>query len=192
MTLDALFQQLDARTMPPLDRWDPPHCGDMDLVIAANGDWIHEGAPIRRPALVSLLSRVLRREADGDYYLVTPVEKLRVRVEDLPLIVTDADSVGADWFAVTACGDRVALNAEHRLTLVATPDGHELPALSIRHGLQARVHRNLFYRWVEGAEIRRYESLDDGTRDDEIRGDEIGFWSGGVWHSLGRLDDEPT
>lgn len=175
MTLDALFQQLDAQTMPPLDQWNPAHCGDMDLIIAANGDWIHDGSPIRRPALVKLLSRVLRREADGDYYLVTPVEKLRVQVEDLPLVVTDAEPAGADWYASTACGDRVTLDAEHRLTLLATPDGDELPALPIRHGLQARLHRNLFYRWVETV---------------ERRGDEIGFWSGGVWHALGRFDDE--
>lgn len=175
MTLDALFQQLDTQAMPPLERWDPAYCGDMDLTIAANGDWIHEGMPIRRPALVSLLSRVLRREVDDDYYLVTPTEKLRIRVEDLPLIVTDAEPVGADWFVSTACGDRVKLGAAHRLTLLAEPGGDAMPALPIRHGLQARLHRNLFYRWVELA---------------ERRGDEIGLWSGEVWHRLGRLDDE--
>jgi len=172
MKLDTLFQQLDGQTVPPLERWDPPFCGDMDLVITASGDWVHEGTSIRRPALVNLLSRVMRREADGDYYLVTPGEKLRIGVEDLPLIVIDADQVAADWIAVTACGDRVPLDAAHRLSLLAAPDGDLLPALPIRHGLQARLHRNLFYRWVELA---------------EQRDDEIGLWSGSVWHCLGRL-----
>lgn len=174
MKLDTLFQQLDAQAIPPLERWDPPFCGEMDLRIAANGEWIHEGTPIRRPALVNLLSRVLRREADGDYYLVTPGEKLRIGVEDLPLWITDADQAGADWVAVTACGDRVPLDASHRLSLLATPDGDLLPALPVRHGLQARLHRNLYYRWIELA---------------EQQGNELGLYSGGAWHPLGRLDD---
>ena len=74
MRLDSLFRQLDARGVPPLDQWDPAFCGDMDLLITAGGEWIHEGAPIRRPELVRLLASVLRRESDGDYYLVTPAE----------------------------------------------------------------------------------------------------------------------
>nr|WP_280338242.1 DUF1285 domain-containing protein [Salinicola acroporae] len=147
----------------------------MDLIISANGEWIHEGSPIRRSALVGLLSRVLRREADGDYYLVTPVEKLRIVVEDLPLLIIDADRAGADWVAVTAGGDRVPLDATHRLTLVSGPGGDLLPALPVRHGLLARLHRNLYYRWVE-LSVQR-----DG---------EMGLWSGGVWHALGRIDDE--
>ncbi|WP_110600094.1 DUF1285 domain-containing protein [Salinicola lusitanus] len=174
MKLDTLFQQFDPQSIPPLAQWDPPFCGDMDLTISANGDWIHEGSPIRRPALVELLSRVLRREADGDYYLVTPAEKLRIVVEDLPLLITDADRVDADWVAVTAGGDRVPLDATHRLTLLSGPGGDLLPALPVRHGLRARLHRNLFYRWVELA---------------ERRDDEMGLWSGGVWHVLGRFDD---
>ncbi|OLO05647.1 MULTISPECIES: DUF1285 domain-containing protein [Salinicola] len=177
MKLDTLFRQFDAQAMPPLEQWDPPFCGDMDLVIAANGDWIHEGLPIRRPALINLLSRVLRREADGDYYLVTPGEKLRIVVEDLPLRVTDADRINGDWHATTACGDSVPLDASHRLFLLAAPNGDLLPALPIRHGLRARLHRNLFYRWVELA---------------EQHDDEVGLWSGGVWHSLGRHDDGST
>ncbi|WP_245392668.1 DUF1285 domain-containing protein [Salinicola halimionae] len=173
MKLDTLFQQFDGQAIPPLEQWDPPSCGDMDLIIMASGDWVHEGSPIRRPALVSLLSRVLRREADGGYYLVTPAEKLRIVVEDLPLLVIDADPVGSDWMATTACGDRVPLDVGHQLHLLKTPTGDLLPALPIRHGLQARLHRNLFYRWVELA---------------ETHGDEVGLWSGGVWHSLGRSD----
>jgi len=174
MSLDSLFRQLDAQSIPPLERWDPASCGDMDLRIAADGTWIHEGAPIRRPALVQLLSSVLRREADGDYYLVTPAEKLRIRVEDLPLLITDADEDSRGWTMVTQWGDRVRLDASRRLRLIPAPDGELLPALPVRHGLEARLHRNLFYRLIEAA---------------ECRGDELGLVSDGVWHPLGRLDD---
>lgn len=174
MTLDALFQQLDAQTLPPLERWHPAICGEMDLVIAANGDWIHEGAPLTRPRLVGLLSRVLRREADGEYYLVTPGEKLRIGVEDRPLTVIDADHVDEGWQVVTADGDRFVLDARHRMTLAPTPGGNWLPVVTVRHGLEARLHRNLFYRLVEVAK--------------EEEG-ELGLWSAGVWHVLGRLGE---
>lgn len=177
MTLESLFKQLDAQTIPPLYRWDPPFCGDMDLVIAANGDWVHEGVPIRRPALVRLLSHVLRREADGDYYLVTPAEKLRIQVEDLPLLIVDADASAGDWILASHDGDHFPLDAEHPMTLSPTPAGDPLPAVTVRYGLGARLHRNLFYRLVDAA---------------DQAGDELGLWSGGVWHPLGRLDGSAT
>ncbi|GHB08185.1 DUF1285 domain-containing protein [Salinicola rhizosphaerae] len=174
MTLDALFQQLDAQTLPPLERWHPAICGEMDLVIAANGEWIHEGTAITRPRLVGLLSRVMRREADGDYYLVTPGEKLRIAVEDRPLMVIDADWTGEGWQLATADGDRFLLDAEHRMTLAPTPEGNWLPVVPVRHGLEARLHRNLFYRLIDAA------TEEEG---------ELGLWSAGVWHVLGRLYD---
>lgn len=174
MSLDSLFRQLGAQTIPPLERWNPAFCGDMDLRITVDGAWIHEGTPIRRPALIQLLSSVLRREADGHYYLVTPTEKLRIEVEDLPLLVTDADEDEHGWTMVTQEGDRVRLDASHRLRLVPAPDGELLPALPVRHGLEARLHRNLFYR-LAGIATRQ--------------GDELGIVSHDIWHPLGRLDD---
>ncbi|WP_110687466.1 DUF1285 domain-containing protein [Salinicola aestuarinus] len=173
MRLDALFQQVKAEARVPIERWDPPVCGEMDLVITQSGDWIHEGSPITRPELVQLLARVLRRESDGDYYLVTPGEKLRIRVEDLPLSIHDAEADAAGWTLVGQWGEQLRLDASRRLMLVASPSGDPLPAVAVDRGLWARLHRNLFYRLVECA---------------DVEGSEIGLWSDGAWQSLGRLD----
>ncbi|WP_251976475.1 DUF1285 domain-containing protein [Salinicola avicenniae] len=185
MTLDSLFQQLEGCEIPPLERWDPPFCGEMNLRITGDGDWLHEGSPIRRAPLRQLLSRVLRREGDGAYYLVTPAEKLRIQVEDLPLQILDADPVSDHttaesatiWRMTTAEGDHVFLGRHHRLWLLADTAGVERPAVPIRHGLEARLHRNVFYRLIDQA---------------VIRDDELGLWSDGVWQPLGRLDESSS
>ncbi len=92
MPLDSLLDDIDASGgIPPVDRWAPEHAGEMDLLIAADGRWIHEGGVIARPRLVRLLSTILRREGDGSHWLVTPVEKQRVQVEDLAFIAVDAE-----------------------------------------------------------------------------------------------------
>lgn len=175
MRLDSLFRQLEARAPAPLANWDPPFCGDMDIVITATGDWVHEGSPITRPALVQQLARVLRRESGGDYYLVTPTEKLRIRVEDLPLVMLDADRDAKGWTLIGQWGEPLRLDPGRRLTLLETPAGDAQPAVEVNHGLWARLHRNLFYRLVELA---------------EMRGDELGLWSDGAWQPLGRFADE--
>ncbi len=82
-------QAFKGRVPPGFDQWNPPLSGDMDLVIKSNGVWLHEGDPIRREPLVRLFSTILRRENDGSYYLVTPVEKWRIKVEKAPFLVVD-------------------------------------------------------------------------------------------------------
>ncbi|WP_136248530.1 DUF1285 domain-containing protein [Halomonas borealis] len=167
-----------AGEIPPLERWHPACCGDMALTIAADGRWIHEGGTIRRPRLVRLLASVLRREADGDYYLVTPAEKWRIRVEDRPLEIVDAEpDESGDWWLTTNVGDRLRLDAERCLTVTATPRGEAVPEVPVRFGLAARLSRNVFYRLVEVA---------------ETRGTELGLESGGAWQPLGRWDDEAS
>ncbi|KGE77011.1 DUF1285 domain-containing protein [Halomonas salina] len=164
--------------IPPLERWHPECRGDMDLTIAADGRWLHEGAVIARPALVRLLASVLRREDDGEYYLVAPAEKWRIRVEDRPLLIVDAERDAAgDWQLVTNAGDRVRLDDTHRLTVSDTPRGEAVPEVPVRFGLAARLGRNVFYRLADTA---------------ECRDDELGLESGGAWHSLGRWDDEAS
>lgn len=91
--LESILAQQPQR--PPLDRWQPALCGDIDIVIDRQGCWFHQGQPIKRQSLVNLFASILRREQDGDYYLVTPVEKWRIRVEDAALIVVDMDVVQA-------------------------------------------------------------------------------------------------
>ncbi len=148
----------DQRGAPPIERWHPELSGDIDIVIKADGRWIHEGGEIKRHELVKLFASILRREDDGDYYLVTPVEKWRIRVEDLPLVITDFEhdsSLKPQRIVVKTNVDTwFELGAEHPLN-VASPAGSDEPQPSVltRHGLAARVSRACFYRMVDVAQI---------------------------------------
>lgn len=182
MPLEPLLARIDPLgTIPPVDRWNPPLSGDMDLVIAADGRWIHEGVAMARPQLIRLLSTVLRHDADGDYYLVTPQEKWRIRVEDRPFLVVDAEVESGGWVLTTNVGDRVVLDASHLFTLSRTPSGEEVPEVPVRFGLSARLNRNVYYRLVERAESREWAG-----------GTELGLTSHDHWHILGRLDADAS
>ncbi|MGQ4877370.1 DUF1285 domain-containing protein [Billgrantia sp. LNSP4103-1] len=184
MNLDPLLNHIESDgAIPPLDRWQPERVGEMDLEIAADGRWFHEGSEMTRPRLVRLLSTLLRREEDGHYYLVTPVEKQRIRVADRPFVVVDAEQDQAgDWWLTTHVGDRVRLDGEYRLQLSATPDDLQVPEVPVRFGLAARLGRNVYYRLVEHAEQRLTES---GAL-------ALGLTSMGVWQPLGELPAEAT
>ncbi|MCK2042098.1 DUF1285 domain-containing protein [Chromohalobacter sp. TMW 2.2308] len=182
MPLESLTAHLDASptaALPPVDTWNPPFCGDMALTIAADGRWWHEGTPMGRARLVRLLSRLLRREEDGDYYLVTPVEKLRIQVEDRPFLIADADCRDAVWTLTTNLGDSVTLGAQHHLVLSPMPAGDPIPEVAIRFGLSARLNRNVYYRLIDIAEMH-----------ETFNGSELGIYSDGAWQPLGRLPEE--
>ncbi|MCE8020051.1 DUF1285 domain-containing protein [Halomonas sp. MCCC 1A11036] len=185
MNLDPLLNHVGPDgAIPPLDRWQPGQTGEMDLEIAADGRWFHEGSEMTRPRLVRLLSTLLRREEDGHYYLVTPVEKQRIRVVDHPFVVVDAEyeeAVGC-WWLTTHAGDRLRLDEVHRLRVSATPDGVLVPEVPVRFGLAARLGRNVFYRLVEHAEQRRGK---EGVV-------ELGLTSAGCWQPLGELPAEAS
>lgn len=157
MVLKRLQNDVEGRSgKPPIDRWDPPYSGAMDLCIAADGQWYHEGSPIRRPALVKLFASILRREGDGHYYLVSPREKWRITVEDTPLRVVAADYHGEDLVATLDTGEKVVVGAGHPLVLRAAPGGgEETPCLQLWHGLDARLARPVYYRLAEWAEAVR-------------------------------------
>lgn len=185
MTLEPLLAQVEPLgEIPPVDRWHPEQAGEMDLVIQADGRWVHEGAVIARPRLVRLLSTILRRDDDGHTYLVTPAEKQRIQVVDRPFVIVDADldSATASWWLTTNVGDRLRLDAEHRFTLTTTPDGAAVPEVPVRFGLSARLGRNVYYRLIEAAEQRQ----GDGGHL------ELGVTSAGVWQPLGELPAEAT
>lgn len=139
--------------------------------IDAAGVWLHEGAPIRRPALVRLFAQVLRRDDAGDYWLVTPVERGRITVADAPFIATAVDRSGADVVFGTNVGDQVRLDAAHPLRVV--DDGGACgPRLyvTVRPGLEARLARPVYYHLVDLCAPR------DGV---------LGVWSAGAFHALG-------
>jgi len=135
----------------PVDSWRPELCGDIDMVIRRDGVWLHEGRPIERPEMVRLFSKLLRHE-DGDYFLVTPVEKLRLRVEDLPFRMVDRQGL----VCVTDQGARLPLGAEHPLVFDVQGESWR-PRVRVRGGLWARMTRAETYRLFEAAEIEMGE-----------------------------------
>lgn len=141
---------------PPLHLWHPPLTGAIDIRIAADGTWYHEGAPIRREALVALFASILRREKDGEYYLVTPAEKWRIAVEVHPLIVTDVEPVEEGGALVLRAaintGKTVEIGDSHPLFL--EPAVGNIAAVRLWHGLAALFSRAAWYRLVEMAEVR--------------------------------------
>lgn len=139
----------ERRGPAPVHLWNPEHCGDIDIVIRADGVWMHEGSPIGRPELVRLFSTILRRDPDG-YHLVTPGEKLKISVEDRPFRAIAVTRDGEDLVFVTDVGDEVRLGADHALCVETDPvSGEPAPEVHVRGDLWARIARPVFYEIVE-------------------------------------------
>mgnify|MGYP002718372330 CR=1 FL=1 len=140
---------------PPVERWHPQACGDIDMVIHADGSWSHEGTPIARPALVRLFSSVLRKDEDGETYLVTPVEMMRIRVEDVAFAAVEMDrSVEAGEPVLTFrtnVGDVVTADADHPLRF-ETGEGGFVPYVRVRGRLEARLTRALAFELADHIE----------------------------------------
>lgn len=145
----ATAREIAPRGPAPVHLWNPPYCGEMDLEIRADGRWIHEGSSIGRPEMVRLFASVLKREGDR-FFLVTPVEKLGIRVQDAPFLAVDAE-IGADEIRfVTNIGDEVVAGPDHPIR-VEDRDGEPRPYVHVRGGLDALIDRKTFYRLVEAA-----------------------------------------
>ena len=158
--LDSLTQAARgaaAKGLPPVHLWNPPFCGDLDMRIATDGTWFYLGTPIGRPALVRLFSTVLKRE-DGKYFLVTPVEKVGIRVDDVPFMAVEMSGEGEGAARKlnfrTNVDDWVPCNADHSLRFEAASDGGLTPYLHVRSDLWAKVTRALYYDLVEMGEER--------------------------------------
>lgn len=135
---------------PPVEQWNPPLSGDMDMLIRKDGVWLHEGEPVKREKLVRLFASILKREGD-DYFLVTPVEKWRIQVEDRPLLVNLIDATGQGIQVVTNGGDSLLLGQAHPLAM-SPLDGVQVPEVRVRNNLWARFSRNAFYQLSELAQ----------------------------------------
>ena len=132
---------------PPVEKWNPPLSGDMDMVIRKDGTWVHEGDPIKREKLVRLFASILKKEG-GDYFLVTPVEKWRIQVEDRPLLVQLIDKHGDQLQLVTNGGDSLIVGDDHPLK-ASELDGVMVPEVRVRNNLWARFSRNAYYQISE-------------------------------------------
>ena len=145
-------KQAPGRGLPPVHLWHPAHCGDIDILIRADGVWMHEGSPIGRPELVRLFSTILRKDPDG-YHLVTPVEKLKIKVEDLPFRATQLKGRDGKLVFTTDRGDEVVVSETNPLVVDTDPvTGEPSPRVLVRGDLWARVVRAVFYDLVEQAE----------------------------------------
>ena len=152
-SLAELAAAIEARGgPPPVDRWDPPHCGHSAMRIARDGRWYYRGSPIDRPAMVRLFASVLRREPDGSHVLVTPAEKLSIDVEATAFRATQMTMDGAGKqrrIGLTLdSGDALIVGSKHPLTIVDTPDGPS-PRVAVRFGLEAELARPLYYELAE-------------------------------------------
>jgi hypothetical protein len=155
--LAAAARSAVRRGPPPVHLWDPPFCGDLDMRIARDGTWFYLGTPIGRKPLVRLFSSILRRDGDR-YFLVTPVEKVGITVDDAPFVAVDFTAEGAGpaqrLTFVTQVDDEVAAGPDHPIRVTRDPiSGEPAPYVHVRAGLDALIDRKSFYRLVEiGAE----------------------------------------
>ncbi len=170
--------QAGGTKLPPVHLWNPPFCGDIDMRIAADGTWFYMNSPIGRKPLYTLFSRVLRKDGD-QYFLVTPVEKCGIRVDDAPFtaIRMQVEGEGRSQRIAfeTNCDDTVNVDAEHPLrfaTEVGT--GGLKPYVLVRANLEALVIRALFYDLVARG------TVEDGW---------FGVWSGGMFFPMQRADE---
>ncbi len=143
----------------PVEQWEPEYCGEMDMVIKRDGSWWHEGTRITRQPLIDLFAKVLRRDADGRYFLVTPVEKIEIQVERLPFLAVRVDQQGQGknqrLFFTTNVGDVVEAGTENPVHVDTDPQTLEpTPMVRVRGRLDALIARPVFYELVEAAEIR--------------------------------------
>lgn len=145
--------QAPGRGPAPVHLWSPAHCGDIDIVIRRDGVWMHEGSPIGRTELVRLFSTILRKDPDG-YHLVTPGEKMRIQVEDLPFRAIAVERRGEALVFTTDVGDEVTADADHPIVVETNAaSGEPQPAVRVRSDLWARIARPVFYELVEMAEV---------------------------------------
>jgi hypothetical protein len=158
-SLAAAASKAAKKGPPPVHLWNPPFCGDLDIRIARDGTWFYLGTPIGREAMVRLFAGVLRKDGDA-YFLVTPVEKVGIRVDDAPFVAIDFRREGDRLTFVTNVGDETVAGPENPIRVVRDPaTGEPSPYVHVRRGLEALIDRKTFYRLVEIGETREV----DGT-----------------------------
>lgn len=164
--------------LPPVHLWNPDFCGDIDMRIARDGTWFYLGTPIGRKPMVRLFSTIIRRDGD-DYFLITPVEKVGIKVDDAPFVAVLLEVVGEGESQVlrftTNVDDGVEAGPEHLIRVTIDPETQEpAPYVHVRTNLEALIHRNVFYQLVDLAVSREV----DGQR-------WLGVWSGGEFFPIG-------
>jgi uncharacterized protein len=178
--LEALLKAQGSGQSPPVDKWNPPYCGDIGMAIRRDGLWTYQGSPIGRKPLVKLFSSVLRKDEDGRHYLVTPVEMVDVTVADAPFLGVEMEvsgtGAGQQLIFRTNVDDIVRCGPDHPLRFEAEPGSGGLkPYLRVRGRLEALITRAVYYDLVELAVTTTVAGRDV-----------FGVWSGGqLWELTG-------
>lgn len=172
-----------ARGLPPVHLWNPAFCGDLDMRIARDGTWFYMGTPIGRERLVRLFSTILRHDEDGKYYLVTPVEKVGITVDDAPFLAVAMKVEGKGHEQIltftTSVGDETVAGADHPMRFVIDEaSGEPAPYVHVRARLEALINRAVFYDLVDLGVEEQHE----GAR-------WFGIWSGGVFFPFMRAEE---
>ncbi len=181
--LNAIIKQIKDQKHPPVHLWNPDFCGDLDMRIARDGTWFYMGSPIGRKPLVKLFSGVLRLDDDEKYYLVTPVEKIGITVDDAPFVAVEMFRKGEGKGQIlsfrTQVDDFVIADMEHPLRLSINADNDEpSPYIKVRSNLEALIVRSVFYDLVE---LAVEEKIDGKPR--------FGVWSSGAFFDFGSVND---
>ena len=180
----ASIRGTKSKGLPPVHLWNPPFCGDLDMRIARDGTWFYLGTPIGRAPLVKLFSSILRKDGDK-YFLVTPVEKVGITVDDAPFVATDFEVTGEGDAQVltfaTHVGDTAVAGADHPIRVERDAEtGEPSPYVLIRANLEALIDRKSFYRLVEC-----------GTHHDVDGQSWFGVWSSGAFFPIIPSEDLP-
>ncbi len=183
--LDAIpAADMPVRDPVPVDSWHPEFCAPIDIAIDVDGNWFHDGSPIRRAGLVALFASILRREPDGDYVLVTPVEKRTIKVADVPFVAVDIAVTGTGMAQkvtlTTNTGDVITIGPDHPMRFAegAAASGIALPYTTVRGGLEARISRAVFPDLVAAGCVAGH------------KGDNwFGVWSSGHFWPMMRADE---
>jgi uncharacterized protein len=175
--LAAAAKAAGKKGSPPVHLWNPRFCGDLDMEIRRDGTWFYLGTPIGRHALVKLFASILRKDGD-DYFLVTPVEKVGIRVLDAPFVAVDAEATGKARDQIltftTNVEDAVTAGPDHPIRVTRDPEtGEPSPYVLIRRNLEALIDRKTFYRLV-----------DLGAHEDQGGTSWFGLWSGGTFFPI--------
>ena len=166
--LKGLNEARKSGKIPPVETWNPPYCGEIDIRISRNGTWYYLGTPIGRPELVRLFSSVLWRENDA-YFLVTPVEKVKIKVDDVPFLAIDFDKISDVLHFKTKTDNEMKAGPNHPIRVEIGETGEPAPYILVRRNLWALIDRKSFYRLVEIG---------------EIQGDMFGVFSQGVFFPM--------
>lgn len=181
--LNRLLAGIPRDKLPPVHQWNPDFCGDIDMRIGRDGTWYYLGTPIRRKQMVRLFYRVLRHDDDGRYYLVTPVEKLGINVDDAPFLAVELVATGSGRDQIltfrTNVDDAVIADREHPIRVSVDPaSGEPSPYVLVRDRLEALINRPVFYQMVELGVVETCGGSDL-----------YGVWSRGEFFPIGQADD---